>query len=184
VEGCGKDHRPLTVLLAPTSRPLPSFFLLLQPKRSKHCRTDPTLVDEVLEEEDGLGLTPLICAVQVGEVSILLMLLRFGADANKPRSDNGVTALMTASVYTAQCDRRIGIRMMEYLLQGGASPDSRTFGSIKEGITPLMFMATSDLLACQTLVSGRTFGKQGSPRNRFCLLLLLSLCFSHEICAA
>jgi ankyrin repeat protein len=84
---------------------------------------------------------------------VIQILLENDVDVNLSRLDNGVTPLMTAAVYLSECNSGLGCWMLESLLKRGANPNSQTFGSLKEGISPLMYLATADLTGCQMLAA-------------------------------
>ena len=116
-------------------------------------RVMPSLINI---QANKIGLTPLILAIQGGHIATMDVLISAGCDCNLGRTDNGVTPLLTAAVFLAECCTEAnpthGLVMIEMLLRAGANTEQRTFGNLKEKLTPLLYLATtSGLTGCQLL---------------------------------
>ena len=98
-----------------------------------------------------IGLTPLIYAIQGGHMHIVEFLIEHNCDVNLGRLDNGVTPLFTAAVFTVEADEGRGMAMLETLLRAGANANHVTFGELKEKLTPLLYLATTNVEGCKLL---------------------------------
>ena len=98
-----------------------------------------------------IGLTPLIYAIQGGHMHIVEFLIEHNCDVNLGRLDNGVTPIFTAAVFTVEADEGRGMAMLETLLRAGANANHVTFGELKEKLTPLLYLATTNVEGCKLL---------------------------------